>query len=202
MLTVLTFYNLRKENFLKAGIFSLLASLTRFMGVALVLAIITEIYFSKARGKQLGLLGVLGIFLYGGFLYFRVGDPLYFLVAQENWHRNLVFPLTTVFNEWKLVFSKPETLINILTLIFGVGMLFQVFKRLRHSYFVYALISIVIPMFSSTLLSFPRFLLPIFPIFIALGTLKNKNVLLMYQFLAILFLGIFISFFINGYWVS
>jgi Gpi18-like mannosyltransferase len=98
-LVVLSFYQLRHRNWWWAGLFGLLASLTRSTGVLLVIPFYYE-YLRRGQCKLKAirwnvLAGVLipgGVVLFAAWCYVRYQDPLAFLHAEAAWNRYLAFP--------------------------------------------------------------------------------------------------------------
>ena len=214
---VATFYFLRlsqdkKANFnlFLAGIFACLSALTRISGVAVILALLLEIFLQRKLKKYFWVIFVAfaGIILYMIFLFINYKDPIYFLTAESHWQRSLNLPVISFWQSLVYIFSHNfsnftvRTLIDLVFAIFGVGFVLRSFRFLRVSYSTYALVSILLPLSTSTLISFPRFLLPIFPIFLLLGLIKNRFLQLAYILISILILIYFEINFINGKWVS
>jgi hypothetical protein len=209
LLVVATFYFARKNLFL-ATILAALACATKFSGIALALGLILEIHLTTGLNRKnwFVLLAPLGLILYSYYLYTQTGDPFYFLQAQQNWQRSPSLPYQAFWQNIQhlvkpgFIMDYPNFLIDLIFSIFGLGIIIRSFRFLPISYSVFGLISILIPLTTSTLMSMPRLLLPIFPIFITLALIKNEYINFGYQLLSILFLGIFILLFINGFWVA
>jgi hypothetical protein len=209
LLVVATFYFARKNLFL-ATIFAALACATKFSGVALALALIfeTQLRAGFNRKNWYVLLSPLGLIFYCYYLYTQTGDPFYFLQAQQNWQRTPSFPYHAFWQNIQhlvkpgFIMEYPNFLVDLIFSIFGLGIIIRSFRFLPISYSVFGLISILIPLATGTLLSMPRLLLPIFPIFITLSLIKNEYINFGYQLFSILLLGVFILLFINGFWVA
>lgn len=199
LLTVLTFYYFRKQNFALATFFAVLVSATRLAGLAVSLALIFQIINSKINKKNwIILFSPLGFIIYCIYLFNITGDPLYFLTAESShWQRNLAVPGISF---WLTL--KNQNFIELFFGIFGLGMVLRSFRFLPANYAIYGLLSILLPIATSSLVSMPRFLLPIFPIFILLGMIENPKVIFFTKLLSILLLSAFSISFINGYWVS
>lgn len=213
-LSVLTFYFARDKKFGKyryfwAAIFAALASATRLVGVALVASLFIEAYLDKSKkvAKWPLFLAPTGLILYCVFLFVKTGNPLYFLVSEENWERILVLPGVGLWRSLSYILSNavtPSTVVALLDLFYtslGLGLALRAFRFLRPSYAVYFLISVLLPVFTPTLGSMQRFLLVIFPIFILIS-LSSVRVQIMYAFFSIMLLSANIIFYINGLWVS
>ena len=211
LLVVLTFYFLRQKKLVLATIICALASATRLAGLAIFLALLFEVQISSGinRKNWYVLFGALGFILYCFYLYTKTSDPFYFITAEASWQRFITVPgfsfwetIKTLVNNGFLNKDYFNAFLELTFSIFGLGMSLRVFRFLPASYGIYALISILLPIFSSLLTSIPRFILPIFPIFILLAFSKNQNVLFFYQLISIMLLSVFSILYINGYWVS
>lgn len=209
-LAILTFYYLKKNNLMAATITTILATATRITGIALVLALILHIVSTGGLNRRNWFvwLSPMGLIIYGWYLYLNTQDPLYFITAEKYWFRFINFPWVSF---WDTIHSLSTVgfiktnfniLLDFIFAIFGVGLILRSFRFLHPSLAFYGLISIIIPIVTSTLMSFPRFLLPIFPIFMVLALVKNKYFNFAYQIISVMLLAAFSILFINGYWVS
>lgn len=201
LLTILAFYFLRKNKLFWAVVFASLASATRLVGLAVVVAILVDILTRQglSRKNWFILLAPLGIILYSIFLYRETGDLLYFITAENHWQRILAVP---GIGFWEALKNIPNGILDLGFAIFGLGFAIRAFRFLPFSYAIYGLLSVVIPLFTPTLISLPRFLLPVFPIFILMALIKNQYFSLVFQVISLMLLGIFSAMFITGYWVS
>ncbi len=198
-LVIATFLSLRKRKLFLAVVLTSLASATRLAGLALVAGLIIEVIITTgiSRKNWFVFLSPLGFALYCWYLYTQTGDPFYFISAETHWQRYLTLP--------GLNFLESIKNLNFLELLFatfGVGLAIRSFRFLPISYSIYGLISVLLPLFTPQLSSMPRFLLPIFPIFILIALIKNQFLIFAYQLISIMLLSAFSVLFISGYWVS
>lgn len=211
-LSVAAFYflRLRQRNFLLATTFAFLASLTRFAGVSVGLALIVYVQVTGGfnRKNWFVIFAPAGFLLYCVYLFYQTGDPLYFIAAENHWQRKLSFPGLSFWEGIKSITSVGINATNftiLLDLIFaslGLGLGIRTFRFLPVEYSIYALFSILIPLFTSTLTSMPRFLLPIFPIFMMIALIKNHSLQLAYQIISLMLLAAYTILFTGGFWVS
>lgn len=208
-LAVGCFYFARQNKLFWATLLALLASATRLAGLALILGLWTEVLFGVGFKKGwITLFAPAGFLFYSLYLNSQTGDPLYFLVAEQNWQRSLSLPFFPFWQTLEKIFTPgyflTDTflLIDLFFAIFGLGLALRSLRILRHSYGIYCLSSVVIPLLSSSLGSLSRYLVVVFPIFILVASVKSRILLYFYQLLTTLLLAIFISLFINGYFVS
>lgn len=210
LLTVLTFYFLRQKKFIWATLAAILVGSTRFVGLAVILGFLIEIQLTEGISKKnwYVLFAPLGLVFYCWFLYTQTGDPFYFVTAENHWQRYLSIPGVSFWESLKNLIggqflnSYPTLGLDLVLAIFGLGLTLRTFRFLPISYSIYSFISIFIPLLTPTLSSIPRFVLPIFPIFIVLALVKNEYLKLCYQVFGLMFLSALSILFINGYWVS
>lgn len=200
-LAVATFYLLRQNKLFWATIAAALASATRLVGLAVVAGLLIEVITIRGfnRKNWYLVLAPLGFIIYCIFLYKQTGDPFYFITAENYWQRTLATPGVSFWETLKNISGRE---IDLAFAIFGVGFAIRSFRFLPPSLAIYSLLSVGIPLFTPTLSSMPRFLLPVFPIFILVAFIKNRFVGLFFQVVSIMLLAIFTALFIAGYWVS
>jgi hypothetical protein len=98
LLTVLSFSAMRKQHWLKAGLWGLLASATRSQGLILVVPFAVELcqvyghrWWEKASSLSIGLVPA-GMASFAVFMNIRFADPLLFVQSQRAWHRTTTWP--------------------------------------------------------------------------------------------------------------
>ena len=174
-----------------------------------------------------------GLGLYMAYLYRRFGNPLEFVAAERHWHRSLHLPVIAIYDgaqaAWRsvrsiaadpAVFTRLErlpfhdqwlTLGNLtafVALVLALVLLVACWRRLPSTYTVLAVITLLLPLSYPThgtpLLSFPRFLIVDFPVFIALAVLVVRRPVLRWAALAALAAGlvVFTVIYANGMWVA
>lgn len=208
-LTVATFLLYRRNRFFWAAVAAALASATRFIGLAVAAGLVIEILIQQGFNRRnfYILFAPVGFLAYCIFLYQQTGDPFYFITAENHWQRVLTVPGVGFWEAIKnisngIITSNFNIMIDLAFTVFGLGFAFRAFRFLPSSYAVYILLSVVIPLFTPTLSSMPRFLLVIFPIFILVVLIKNRYFQISFQILSIMLLAIFSAVFLAGYWVS
>lgn len=169
---------------------------------------VKKIYTVPTLFFIIGLLPILSFFYY---LYASQGAPLIFIkYEKEIWHRQTLPPWETPTNYYNILSANnfisigehSHTLFEFLFFI----IIFLLFIRsafiLRFSYVVFFAIAFLIPLYSGTLIAIHRYTLVIFPIFIALSTLKNPIFKFSWLIFSLTFLGLLSVMFINAYWVT
>lgn len=209
LFAVASFYFLRQNKLFWATIAAALASVTRLAGLAVVAGLLVEVITEQGINKKnwFIIFAPMGFLIYCLFLFRQTGDPFYFITAENHWQRTLTVPGVGF---WETIRNLSNTGLNLkfnvfLDLIFatfGVGLAIRAFRFLPTSLAIYTFISVLIPLFTPTLSSIPRFLLVIFPIFILIALIKNNYIKLGFQIISISLLAIFIALFFRGYWVS
>lgn len=218
LFSVLCFYFLKKEQYFLAALFSGFATATRPFGIAVAIALFSILFLTRRYRKALwsyqkllsfGLLSVSGICGYMIFLYFQTGTIFSFLSAQSNWNRSIGMPwdgvilnILNIVSANNIFVDNLNTVWEFIFTVFGLGLVFRTFRFLPLQYGIYGLVSLLLPLTTSSLMSIPRFLLPLFPLFIVLSLIKKKSILITYAFVSIILLCYFSVLFINGYWVS
>ena len=222
LLSLLAFYFYKEKKYSFSGIFTGLTMLTRNSGIILWGAIGIDMLYSYLKKKDIKLTGififgfvslVIGM-LYPIFLYFKTGDFLYFYSSQSlNWGKKSGYLIFTFLADIKVLirrFSLSDfTFFLENWFIFGLGVyvgINNIKKDLVSS--VYILVSL----FAFTLvyrdpnywtsipsLSLFRYVLSLFPLFIYLPKLfdKNKNYYYIWFFITIInVLSVYLGFFI------
>lgn len=186
LLSLLTVWFGRQKKWWLAGICGGLAALTRLIGVFLVFYLVYE-YFMYAKNK-FRLIAVIPLFfpimglgIYMIYLGVTFQDPLYFYHVQEAFgaaresDRLILLP-QVIFRYIKIMLTGGLTWHGWYTVIHefvaGVGGVFiggWGWFKLRRSYMVYMLPALILPTLTGNFSSMPRYLLPLFPLYILLG---------------------------------
>jgi hypothetical protein len=149
-----------------------------------------------------------------GWANLEFGDPLASLKAQTEWNRGFAWPWETVVNAVRAATQMPFqfqpenqswTYLGALILALLVGTF--ALRWLRGSYSLYLWAGILVPLFSGTprnpLLSYPRFLIVLFPAFMVLALAgRNRYVNQIVTWVSLLLLALFTIRFANWFWVA
>ncbi len=221
-LTVWFFYFARKKNYLIAGILAGFSTATRVIGIILPASLLIEMLINKDNVFKLKnilslAVSVSGIILYMYYLKQTTGNYLEFFssvgVFGEQRESSIVF-LPQVFYRYvfkilpnlhtsyfPILFSTfLEFLVAIVFLVFSVISFF----KLRLSYSVYLVLGYLIPTFSGSFSSLPRYVLVLFPIYILLAQYltKRKYFVFAFSFISFILLVVSLALFVRGYWIS
>ena len=233
LLTTLVFYFSRKQKWFLVALFGCLLTATRPVGIAIIPALIYELYFQKKisfkelliqplknasfwfQASYVSIISMLGIGVYSIFNYFKWNDFLFFIHAQGEFENNrsvtsiILFP-QTVFRYIKILFTLSSSqfewwvaLLELSTFFIVSLLLFIAWKKkVRKSYLVFAIISFLIPISTGTFSSLPRYVLTLFPIFIALAMFKSKAIKILYVLIGVVLQILLFLLFSKGYFVS
>jgi Mannosyltransferase (PIG-V) len=195
----------------QAGLLGGLAALTRPFGVLIVLPLVIEAWHQRSERPlwRMGLAmlpipaAVLG---YMAYLGFQFGDPLAFLNAQAGWDRSLMAPWDTIGKFLDGPFelnSGPHSLVDFAFMLLAVGLALASWKVLRRSYAVYISALVIFPLLTGSLVSFPRFVLTFFPMFLVMGLAGrwptvDRAVMIVGMGVGALFMGLYA----RWYWVA
>lgn len=218
-LSLATFYTARKGKWFLGGILGAIASATRVFGILLLPALLIEAWQSKVPLKKSFWMFLipLGFMAYMYYQWRYFADPLAFyhlqpLVGEQ--HQQGVVLLPQVFYRYlKILLNINLTNMATLGILLEVvtGILFTAlpiygyFKKMRLSYIFYAFVGFLLPTIQGSFSSVPRYVLALFPSFIALSLLISKYP----TFKKIIIIGFFLvwmlieaSLFVRGYWVA
>lgn len=221
LLVLCAFYFIRRKQTSISSLFGFLAAITRLIGIAILPAIIYEIFEQEKRIKKwltsiLPLLIVLsGLVGYAYFNWVKAGDALSFIKAHGNIGtsrsvENIVLIPQTLFRYIKILLNLPYSqyewwiaLLELATFVFVVALLFVAWKKkIRTSYLIFSLFAFLIPVSSGTFTGLPRYVLVLFPIFIALALIKSRWIQIAYVVISTVLLFILLMSFSKGYFIA
>lgn len=215
MLTIISFYYMRKREWINSGIFGLLAAFTRNFGILLLIPLFIEIVLSikKEGNKQaieqlIALISIptgLGLYLFVNKMV--TGDWLKFLsYQQEKWHNKFGFLPENVGKhvlyifEWKPSISVSMWMPQVFSFLLALGIIIFAIKRIRLSYSAYMLVYLIIAFSPTWLISGPRYVMAMFPLYIVLSTtIKRELTWNMVILASSLLLALYTIGFVNGY---
>jgi len=221
LLVILSLYFLKKKQYLLVAIFSFLASLTRLMGVFLIIPIIFSLLSKKRKNILVFFAPILGLALYCFYLFKTTGDPLFFLTSQPifgaNRSTHLISLPQVYWRYFKIFFTAAfdsryfVSVIEFLifTFVFGILTLDLIENwKLKIKDWggiglnLFSFTNLILPTLTGTFSSIPRYSLLSISFFIYLSKIKNNfikiSILIIFFFLHIILLG----FFRQGYFIS
>lgn len=226
----LTLYQLRHGKWWWAGLFGFLASLTRSVGILLVI----PFYYEYLRQYQFQLRAIRwnasagalipgGLVLFATWCYIQYHDPLAFSHAQATWNRYLAFPgygiILSIHNiqtsMGMLSFQALRNMTDLLPDLFILLFIILSFVgpwRLPRQLWVYGIYALVLYIFLQLfpnggtglfpLESVGRFMLEVFPAFIVMAAAgKHKTFHMSYLMVSGALLFFLLTQFLTGHWV-
>lgn len=219
LLTLLAFLLVRKNDFFAASLVGCTSTATRIFGLLTLPALILDLIREKKFKKQMLWLVLIpgGLILYMFYQYLTVGDPIAFYRLQKivgEQHQSGITLLPQVFLRYFKILTTvdPNNLIYqtvVLELITAIAFVFLpiygFFKRLRWSYVFFAFFSFLMPTIQGSFSSVPRYVIVLFPSFLALAILLNnfpKWFKIVFLTLSIIWLFCESVLFLRGYWIA
>lgn len=200
LLSILSIYSLRKNYFKITPLTSALSSFTRINGLLLIPSLLLEAKNYRQRLVIL-LTAPLGFMIYLLINYLVYGDWFYFKIPlAQNWYKYFEWPWIGLINLWsylgKFEYIWTEFIALILLLITAIYSSFY----LRKSYAVYCWLNLILFTSTSFIISTPRYLLIIWPIYIMLGRIKSTPLNIILNGISIISLTYFTIRFVQGHW--
>ncbi len=148
-LVITSLYFLEKKHYLIAGIFGFFASLTRFMGVFLIIPFIIHLFKKQVKSSRpinlnnvtgyfACLFPLLGLLTYGFYLWKTTGDPFFFLNSQPIFGANRSTSIVLL----------PQVYFRYIKIFFTAQVDFRYFVSLfEFSIFTFVFIVLIIDLF-------------------------------------------------------
>ncbi len=220
-------YFARSRNWLLCGVFGFFATFTRTSGVVLIPALIVEWMIQnevKIRPVELMIRGLtkpkllltltltcLGFVAYMLYCEAYHGDAFLFQKSMSAWKQDeFVFPAIVIYRYIKMFISADPTRLNywvafteFITFFLYLALSAYVAIRIRLSYAVLMFAMIIIVSFTGTLEGTPRYLLHLFPAFMALSYIFSTNKRCIAIIVAFVILGfIYTTLFTRGHFIG
>lgn len=219
VLSLASFYFARRNKWVWASLFGVLASTTRVFGVLLLPALVIEAWQGKRSIRDVFWLVFipLGLLGYMFLQWVTVGDPLAFYNLQkiigEQHQSGLVILPQVFFRYFKMIttFSTENPAFQTVVLELLVGFVFFIlpilgyFKKVRYSYLFYAMVGFLLPTIQGSFSSSPRYVLILFPSFLVLAIILSSLEgwqKALYVAFSTVWLGCEAALFLGGYWVA
>jgi Gpi18-like mannosyltransferase len=218
------FYFARQKKWWLVGILGAFASATRLVGIFLLLAMLWETWVGdrnrilSLQQKIKNILPLLlipfGLLAYMVYLQFNFHDGFYFLHVQGAFgasrSEGIVFPLVTIWRYVKILATVPLTQYNFWVAAWEAGFFLgglallgiATQQKYKISSLIFSWSAFLLPVFTGTLSSFPRYLMVCFPIYMVLANLKNKFIKISIIIIFIILNFAFTALFTRGNWVS
>jgi hypothetical protein len=182
-LSLLSWYFFKQKKYLFSGAVGFFASLSRFYGSLLFPSLLLEYFLNLPKNKRLKLIYYkpliplmlipLGLGTYMAYLQLAYQDPLSFVHALSLWNKSkIILPPQTIYRYLKILTTVSPTIIQywvalleLSSLFLGIWATYILYKQKQFSYSFYVFLGSIIPSFTGTLQSLPRYLLVLFPIY-------------------------------------
>lgn len=226
LLTVLAYGLARKRQWVWAAVVCLVAGLSRTNGflVAVLVAVeyLSQHHFDRRSWFSSFLLlaaGVAGLVLFQIYLWLTFGDLLHTLTVQREWGRYITWPWITVWDTLKVALTGQGVgeywfwhLVAWEELLFAAFFLIATiasWRLLRLSCAAYLTLTFILyassygPPYATALFGMPRYVVPLFPIFIVMAiVLQGRTWLWAVLLASTMLLAAFTLWFGSGHWVS
>lgn len=221
LIAVSCFYLARKRKWFPAILLAILLPITRSVGISILPALFVEWFLeqkekNKPSLKTLFSLCFIPISLvgYAFYNYIKLGDWFYFVHAQTELSNgrssNIILIPQTLFRYGKMLATVPVTqyiwhiaLLELVIFLFSAVLLYIAYrKKVRLSYLVFAIVALFMPASTGTFTGLPRYVIILFPMFIALALIKSKQIKILYMIVSIILSFILLLLFAKGYYVA
>lgn len=196
-LTLATFYYSFKKQFWLAGVVAFFGAMTHSNGIFLALPILWKIwemygwkstFTTKIIPVFFPAIATAGFFAYSAV---KFHDLFLFFNLESAWGRSFKLNM-----DHFIFFSHPAIVnfaIDMFFTILIIAVIVLVWKKLSPLYAIFMSLTVLAALTSGTLMSIGRYSLVLFPMFILLATVKNKNFQYAWIFASTLFLAMDIS---------
>jgi Gpi18-like mannosyltransferase len=216
LLSLGTFCAARNRRFALAGVLGGLATLTRPLGVLLVLPVLTEWWQAWRAEKSspmqaswvLMIPAGLGVFML--FCQQLFGDPLALFHRQARWRGGLSGPWQAFARWWDagpVAHGAHGSTFELAIAVIALALLPMMVRRLRPSFSLYTIAALALAL-GSTLWSFARVAMTLFPFFMLAGVVWGERqppavaLLVLYGFLATILSGLLMALYANWWWAG
>jgi len=208
LLSTASVYYARRGRWWVAGAIGVCAALTRVTGILLVLPLVWEyarandfkvkrILKVDALATGLPALGTLAFF---AFHYFTFGNFFIFFALEKAWGRAFAF------NPDHFHFFSHPAITNFgmdaFFVVLGLSASIYVAWRIRFSYGLYMGATIAVALASGTTMSIGRYLLVLFPMYIAFAAIKNEYIRWGWLLFSGLLFALYTVLFVHGHWAG
>jgi len=219
VLSLGVFLAARSRRFEIAGVLGGLATLTRPFGVLLILPLAWEWWqwrgepdeATARRGRTTSGLWILAvpIAMAGYFWFSRLifGDLLALLHRQERWRGGLSGPWRAFVRWWEVgptAHGAHGSTVELVVAVVSLAMLVAMARRLRPSYTLYTAAAVILAL-GSTVWSYSRLSLTLFPFFILVGTTwagGRRHLPTLYAFVGGALGAFFMALYANWWWAG
>lgn len=124
------------------------------------------------RSQWLWLPAAAVLAVYCTYLYYRTGDPLAFITAQKGWCKSWVFPLRSLFSTGE-TYHQVNSVYTVIFMTAALALL--LWKRIPAGFHLLIWTGLLLPLAAGSIVSMPRYISLLFPLFLAGGFLHGKR---------------------------
>lgn len=195
-------HHFRRREWLAASLWGLLVGLTRpngcFVSIPLAIIGLEQLYREQAPGGTAALradaravavrmltaaMPGIGMLLFTAYLYRLTGVWFAWARSHEAWGRTFqgFGPFLAFFERLRdepflqLITSHPANTLNTLGVVFGLALIYPVFRRLGAAWGAFVIVNLVPPLFAGGVLSMGRLSATLFPLFIVMAALVTPR---------------------------
>ncbi|MEX2027959.1 MAG: mannosyltransferase family protein [Candidatus Curtissbacteria bacterium] len=209
LLIISAFYLAEKGKVWQAALLGAFASGTRLVGVFLAPALL----FKRDKRHIFPLLLIpLGLVSYMIFLQVKFNNPFYFLTSQsvfgqERLSNGIVLLPQVFFRYFKILTTTSGSPLlsasfELLATLWALVALFLAYKKVKLEWLIFSLLIVLLPTFSGTLASMPRYILIAFPLYLVPAYIKDPKIKIAILAVSFVLLAVSTAFFAQGYWVA
>ena len=218
LLFVSTLYFLKKQKYLLTSLVVTLASLTKLIGVFLIIPIFFH-WIKKRKSFATIAAPLVGLGIYCIYLFKTTGDPFFFLTSQPifgaNRSTSLIFLPQVVWRYIKIFITAAHNFQYFISLLeFSIFMLvfvilaFDLLKNFkirnveRLSLNLFSFANLILPTLTGTFSSVPRYALFSLSFFLYLAEIRNKWAKMIIALVFLILHVVLLGFFSQGYFIS
>ena len=218
LLFVSTLYFLKKQKYLLTSLVVTLASLTKLIGVFLIIPIFFH-WIKKRKSFATIAAPLVGLGIYCIYLFKTTGDPFFFLTSQPifgaNRSTSLIFLPQVVWRYIKIFITAAHNFQYFISLLeFSIFMLvfvilaFDLLKNFkirnveRLSLNLFSFANLILPTLTGTSSSVPRYALFSLSFFLYLAEIRNKWAKMIIALVFLILHVVLLGFFSQGYFIS
>jgi Gpi18-like mannosyltransferase len=212
--SIAAFYHARKGNWAMAGLWGLLASLTRVTGILLIIPLLWEYLAQHSfslRRIQASLLWLAlvpcGLLAYMAYLYGDFRKPFLFAQIQvDAWSHKFTPLFSSLERDIHVFFTKTYeawVVYEIIAVLFLLALTVVGFRYLRGSYSLYMLVSLSFVLTGGSVRSMSRYILVVFPVFILMALFTaGRTARWSVSAVSLGVLGVTTGVFASGRWIA
>lgn len=203
--SVAVMYLARRRVWGWAAVLAAAAALTRVTGVLLLVPLLMEAWaeWRETRRWRLSWAGLAAIpaacASFFAFHWWRFGDPWLFFKLEKAWGRGFV--VNGEHFQAATGAAQANLALDVFFVVLALAASVAIWRKLRPSYAAYALVGLLVPLASGTLMSVGRYILVLFPIPIVLAALPPR-LRKVWCLASVLLLGLYVMLFAHSYWAG